>query len=71
MLNEMNKTVDNMKETLAKLNEYYDANLRFNSVQQMAKTINELEAKLERKANSVDVKKFIPRISKTAKFNFI
>ena len=63
-LNDLNKKYDTLNVVLVKLNEYYEGNLKLNSVNQMAHAIKAFEEKLEGKANTLDVKKLIPRIRK-------
>lgn len=53
-----------MKLTLSKLDTYYENNLKFNSVSQMAQIIKDLDHKLEGKANMLELKKIMPRLRK-------
>jgi hypothetical protein len=61
-MNELIKKIETMRITVMKLNEYYDNNLKFHSVSQMAGTLKEMESKLEGKANGLELKKIVPRI---------
>jgi hypothetical protein len=61
-MNELIKKIETMRITVMKLNEYYDNNLKFHSVSQMAGALKEMESKLEGKANGLDLKKIVPRI---------
>ena len=63
-MNEMQRKHDILTKTVAKLNDYYEANLKYNSVHDMAQQVKDFAKQLEGKANSLDVKKLIPRISK-------
>ena len=60
----MNKKIDTMKQVLNKLETYYENNLKFNSVAQMAWMIKEIDSKLEGKANALELKKIMPRLRK-------
>ena len=61
-MNDLVKKFETLRITVMKLNEYYDNNLKYHSVNQMANQLRDLETKLEGKANSLELKKIIPRI---------
>lgn len=59
----MERKIELLHKTISKFSEYYDNNnLKHHQVIQIVQQVKEIEKSLEGKANSIDVKKLVPRI---------
>lgn len=66
-INELTKKVDTIRLITNKLNDYYENNLKYNSVAEMANSIKDLYHKLESRAPILELKKVQSRLRK---YNF-
>jgi hypothetical protein len=61
-MNDLLKKIEAIRISTLKINEYYENNLKFNSVSFMATQIKALEEKVDGKANMLEIKKLAPRV---------
>ena len=71
-MNDLNSKLDDLHRIVKKLDTYYDHNnLKITSVLDLSQKLDSLERALDQKANSLDLKKLIPRVHELTETHWI